>query len=125
MNVKDSMPSGFHDTSLVAALHEGSTLTLVVEYHDDDDIEQRVTVRILGLYKILANDIEISSFEMVKNYASIIDLDPSNDGFRLALMWVDFARKTDDFCLYEIFTHDRQIDIKPSHGDSHTPQIPQ
>lgn len=102
MMSSNSMPSGFHDTSLVSATQNGSTISLSVEYYTEDDVEASVRALIHGVEKIFRDDVPIPEFKMETDYASIVVLEQEDQDVVLLLKWINFQAKTDTTCFYRL-----------------------
>lgn len=94
--------AGFHDTSLVGASQNGSTIILNIEFYTDDDVKSSANVIISGVEHIEYDGVQLLQFKMGADHGSIVTLEREGKDVVLLLDWVDFSAKTRTTCSYRL-----------------------
>ena len=110
----DLIRAGFHDTVLVGASQNGSTITLNVEYYTDDDVEASTHVVISGVELIECEDDPLPLCKMETDHGSIITLERDGNDVILLLDWVNSSAKTRTTVFYRLMGANTGIATGPN-----------
>ncbi len=113
----DLVQFSFHDASLVAAHHHGSTLELTIDYFDANDAETSVSATISGIDSINRNDVLVEKFEMETPDGEIYRFVQDGHELNLVVFWHKYLPSTKTMQTYKLYGE--KIHVRLTKIDQH------
>lgn len=82
----------FHDSSLTKVAYYGQDLHLSFEDVHVTEENQKCEIHIKNVSKVLADNVEVSTFEMEFEDAEVLDLEIEGDALFALVIWTDFKQ---------------------------------